>query len=91
MGRELEIEVLGLHLTVKRIVQIAVLACLLVIVGVMVQELVDNRGDGPDYNLTEPNNTTGLYEEGDTNYPLCLVFIFLALVLMYFVVVEIRS
>lgn len=91
MGRELEIEVLGLHLTVKRIILFAVLACLLVIAGFMVKELVDNVGEGPDYNLTESNNTTGRYEDGDPNYALCLVFIFLALVLMYFIVIEVRS
>ncbi|UCC93993.1 MAG: hypothetical protein JSW25_04840 [Thermoplasmata archaeon] len=91
LGRELEIEVLGLHLTVKRIMLGAVLVCLLVVMGYIVSDLANEQQDGPYYNLTEPNNTTGRYEEGDTKPGLCLVSIFLALVLMYFIVVEIRS
>lgn len=91
LGRELEIEVLGLRLTVKRIILLAVLVCLLVLSAYMVTELVNNTDEGPHYNLTESNNTTGLYEEGDTNPALCLVFIFLAVVLMYFIVVEVRT
>jgi len=91
LRRELEIEVLGLHLTVKRIILLAVLVCLLILTAYMVTELVNNQDDGPDYNLTEPNNTTGRYEEGDPNPALCMVFIFLALVLMYFIVAEVRT
>lgn len=91
LRRELNIEVLGLRLTVKRIMLVAVLACLLVLVAVMVNDLVDERTSGPPYNLTEPNGTTGRYDEGDTNPALCMVFIFLALVLMYLIAVEIRS
>jgi hypothetical protein len=83
--------VLGLHLTVKRIMLLAVLICLLVLMGYMVTELLNNESEGPDFNLTEPNNETGLYEEGDIQPELCVVFIFLALVLMYFIVVEIRN
>jgi ABC-type spermidine/putrescine transport system permease subunit I len=91
LRRELEIEVLGWHLTVKRIMLGAVLIILLVLVALMVADLVGEGSDGPYSNLTEPNNTTGRYEEGDTNAALCVVFIFLVLVLMYFIVVEIRS
>jgi hypothetical protein len=91
LRRELEIEVLGLKLTVKRIMLLAVMACLLVLVGLMVSELVSESSGGPPYNLTERNETTGIYEQGDTNAGLCVVFIFLALVLMYFIVVEVRS
>jgi hypothetical protein len=87
----LEIEVLGLHLTVKRIVLGAVLVCLLVVMGYIVTDLANETHDGPYYNLTEPDNTTGRYEEGDAKPALCLVFVFLALVLMYFIVVEVRS
>jgi hypothetical protein len=87
----LEIEVLGLHLTVKRIMLGAVFVCLMVVMGYIVTDLVNERQDGPYYNLTEPDNTTGRYGEGETEPALCLVFIFLALVLMYFIVVEIRS
>jgi hypothetical protein len=91
LRRELEIEVLGLHLTVKRIILLAVLVCLLVLMAYMVTEFVSNRDGGPDHNLTELNNTTGRYEEDDTNLALCFVFIFLALVLMYFIVAEVRT
>jgi len=91
LRRELNIEVLGLRLTVKRIMLVAVLACLLVLVAVMVNDLVDEGTSGPPYNLTEQNETTGRYDEGNTNPALCMVFIFLALVLMYFIAVEIRS
>ena len=82
---DLEIEVLGLHLTVRRIVGLAVLACLLVLVGYMVSELGGEDGTPP------VNNTTGRYEEGDANWPLCAVFIFLALVLMALILFEVRS
>jgi hypothetical protein len=85
------VEVLGLKLTVKRIMLLAVLACLLVLVGAMISDLVEERTSGPPYNLTERNETTGLYEDGDQSPALCVVFIFLALVLMYFIVVEIRT
>ena len=91
LRRELNIEVLGLRLTVKRIMLVVVLACLLVLIAVMVKDLVDEQTSGPPYNLTEQNETTGRYEEGDTNPALCMVFIFLGLVLMYFIAVEIRS
>ena len=91
LRRELDIEVLGLHLTVKRIILLAVLVCLLLLMAYMVTELLNERGGGTDYNLTEANNTTGRYEEGDTNPALCLVFIFLGLVLMYFIVTEVRT
>ena len=91
LRRELNIEVLGLRLTVKRIMLVAVLACLLVLVALMVNDLVDERTSGPPYNQTELNETTGRYDEGDTNPALCMVFIFLGLVLMYFIAVEIRS
>ena len=90
LRRELNVEVLGLRLTVKRILLLAVLACILVLAGLMVSDLVDER-EGPPYNLTERNETTGRYEEGNSSPGLCVVFIFLALVLMYFIVVEIRS
>ena len=91
LRRELDIEVLGLHLTVKRIILLAVLVCLLLLMTYMVTELLTDQGGGPDYNLTEVDNETGLYEEGDTNPGLCMVFIFLGLVLMYFIVTEIRT
>ncbi|MCK5253926.1 MAG: hypothetical protein KAQ96_13295 [Thermoplasmata archaeon] len=91
LRRELNIEVLGLRLTVKRIMLVVVLACLLVLIAVMVNDLVDEQTSGPPYNLTEQNETSGRYEEGDTNPALCMVFIFLGLVLMYFIAVEIRS
>lgn len=91
LGRELEIEVLGLHLTVKRIMLLAVLACLLVLAGYTVSEIFSHQGEGPDYNLTEVDNTTGRYEEDEPNAALCVVFIFLAMVVMYFIVVEIRA
>ena len=83
---DLEFEVMGLHLTVRRIVGIAVLACLLVLAGLMVSELfADDTGPPP------VNNTTGRYEEDKTNGGLCTVFIFLGLVILYMVSVEIRS
>jgi hypothetical protein len=91
LGREMDVEVLGLRLTVKTIILLAVLACLLVLVGLMITDLVHESDSGPPYNLTERNETTGLYETGDQSPALCLVFIFLALVLIYFIVVEIRS
>ena len=91
LRRELNIEVLGLRLTVKRIMLVVVLACLLVLMALMVNDLVDERTSGPPYNQTELNETTGRYDEEDTNPALCMVFIFLGLVLMYFIAVEIRS
>jgi hypothetical protein len=91
LKRELEIEVLGLNLTVKRIILLAVMVCLMVLVGLMVSDLVSESSGGPPYNLTERNETTGLYEQGKTSTGLCVVFIFLALVLMYFILVEVRS
>ncbi len=91
LRRELDLEVLGLKLTVKRIILLAVLACVLVLVGLMISDLVEESGSEPPYNLTERNETSGRYEEGDTSPALCVVFIFLALVLMYFIVMEIRS
>jgi len=91
MGREMEIEVLGLHLTVKRILLLAVLACILVLAGYTASEIFLHHGEGPGYNLTEVDNTTGRYQEDEPNAVLCVVFIFLALVVLYFIVVEIRS
>ena len=82
---DLEIDVLGLHLTVRRIVGIAVLACLLVLVGYMVSELGGEDGTPP------VNNTTGRYEEDDPNWALCTVFVFLALVLIAFLALEVRT
>ena len=85
LKNDLEIRVLGFHLTVQRIVMIAVLVCLLVLAILMVSEFLgDDVGDPPF------NNTTGRYEEDDPNWPLCAVFIFLALVLLYFIVVEVK-
>lgn len=83
---DLEFEVMGLHLTVRRIVGIAVLACLLVLAGLMVSELFSDDSGPPPV-----NNTTGRYEEEKTNGALCTVFIFLGLVIIYLVSVEIRS
>ena len=91
LRRELKVEVLGLNLTVKRIMIAAVLACLLVLMGFMISDLADGDDDGPFFNLTERDNTTGRYEQGDTSPALCIVFIFLALVLLYFIVMEVRS
>lgn len=91
LRREVDMGVLGLRLTVKTIMLIAVLACLLVLVGLMITDLVRESDSGPPYNLTERNETTGIYETGDQSPALCLVFIFLALVLIYFIVVEIRT
>lgn len=82
---DLEIEVLGLHLTVRRIVGIAVLVCLLVLVGYMVSELGGEDGYPP------VNNTTGRYEEEEPNWALCTVFVFLALVLIAFLTLEVKS
>lgn len=85
LKNDLEIRVLGLHLTVQRIVLIAVLVCLLVLAILMVSEFLgDEVGEPP----IDPD--TGRYEEDDPNWPLCTVFIFLALVLMYFIVVELK-
>jgi Na+-transporting methylmalonyl-CoA/oxaloacetate decarboxylase gamma subunit len=85
LKNDLEIRVLGFHLTVQRIVMIAVLVCLLVLAILMVSELVgDEVGEPPE----DPD--TGRYEESDPNWPLCTVFIFLALVLLYFILVEIK-
>ena len=82
---DLEPEVLGLHLTVRRMVGIAVLACLLVIVGYSISELGGEDGTPPI------NNTTGRYEEDDPNWALCTVFVFLALVLIAFLALEVRT
>jgi hypothetical protein len=82
---DLEIEVLGLHLTVRRIVGIAVLLCMLGLVLFMVSEL------GGDDEVPPVNNTTGRYEEDDPNWALCAVFIFLAVVLIAFLIIEVRT
>ena len=91
LRREMGIGVLGLRLTLKTIILLAVLACLLVLVGLMITDLVGESESTPPYNLTEQNETTGIYETGDQSPALCVVFIFLALVLIYFIVVEIRT
>ena len=85
LKNDLEIRVLGFHLTVQRIVMIAVLVCLLVLAILMVSEFL-----GDDVGTPPVNNTTGRYEEDDPYWPLCSVFIFLALVVMYFIVVELK-
>ncbi|MCK4969153.1 MAG: hypothetical protein KAS77_01450 [Thermoplasmata archaeon] len=85
LKNDLEIRVLGFHLTVQRIVMIAVLVCLLVLAILMVSEFLGDEVGTPPI-----NNTTGRYEEDDPNWPLCSVFIFLALVLMYFILVELK-
>jgi hypothetical protein len=82
--RDLEVEVLGLHLTVRRIIGLAVLACLLVIVGYSISDLGGENGDAP-----EIDNETMLYREESTNWPLCAVFVFLAVVLIAFLVIEV--
>jgi hypothetical protein len=83
---DLEMEVLGLHLTVRRVIGIAVLVCLLVIVGYSISDLGGENGDTP-----EVDNTTKLYEEGETNWPLCVVFVFLAIVIIAFLVIEVGT
>jgi len=85
LKNDLEIRVLGFHLTVQRIVLIAVMVCLLVLAILMVSEFLGDEVGDPPF-----NNTTGRYEEDDPNWPLCSVFIFLALVLMYFIVNEVK-
>ncbi len=85
LKNNLEIRVLGFHLTVHRIVMIAVLVCLLVLAILMVSEFL-----GDDVGTPPINNTTGRYEEDEPNWPLCTVFIFLALVLIYFILVELK-
>ena len=83
LRRDLEIEVLGLHLTVRRIIGLAVLACLLVIVGDSISDMGGESGDpGID-------NETMLYREDSPNWPLCAVFVFLAVVLLAFLVIEV--
>ena len=85
LRNDLEIRVLGFHLTVQRIVLLAVLVCLLVLAILMVSEFLgDEVGELP----IDPD--TGRYEESDPNWPLCAVFIFLSLVLLYFILVEIK-
>ena len=91
MKDDLEWEVLGFHLTVRRIVLGAVLICILGLVAFMLVELVQEEGGGPPYNLTSPNETTGRSEADDTSWPLCTVFIFLALVLVAFIALEVRN
>ena len=83
LRRDLEIEVLGLHLTVRRIILLAVLACLLVLLAYTIGTM------GGDDEPPEVNNTTGRYVEKDPNWPLCTVFIFLGLVLATFIVIEV--
>lgn len=91
LRNEWEWEVLGFHLTIRRIVLGAVLICVLGLVAFMLVELVQEGGGGPPYNLTSPNETTGRYESDDTSWPLCTVFIFLALVLVAFIALEVRN
>jgi hypothetical protein len=56
--------------------------------GVLVGQLKVFRGDVVGEPPEDPD--TGRYEESDPNWPLCTVFIFLALVLLYFILVEIK-
>ena len=85
LKNDLEIRVLGFHLTVQRIVLIAVLVCLLVLAILMLSEFLGDEVGTPPI-----NNATGRYEEDEPNWPLCLVFIFLALVLIYLITVELK-
>jgi hypothetical protein len=78
--------VLGLHLTVRRIVGLAVLACLLYILAVSISDMGGDEGDIPPV-----DNETGRYEEGDTDWVLCSAFIFLAIVLLAILAIEIGS
>ena len=85
LRRDLEIEVLGLHLTVRRIILLAVLACLLVLLAYTIGT------KGGDDEPPEINNKTERYVEKDPNWPLCTVFIFLAIVLVAVLVIEVGS
>ncbi len=84
LRRDLEIELLGLHLTVRRIIGLAVLACLLVILGYSISDMGGENGDTP-----EIDNETLLYREDSPNWPLCIVFVFLAVVILAFLVIEV--
>lgn len=81
---------LGIHLTIRRVILGAVLVCVLGLVALMLVELFQEGGGGPPYNLTSPNETTGRYETGDTSWALCTVFIFMAMVLIAFIALEVR-
>ncbi len=85
LKNDLEIRVLGFHLTVQRIVLIAVLVCLLVLGILMLSEFLGDEVGTPPI-----NNNTGRYGEDEPNWPLCSVFIFLALVLIYLIVIELK-
>ena len=86
MRKDLEIEVLGFKLTIRRIILVAVMACLLVLAFVMISELFDEETPEPPL---DPD--TGRYEESDPNWPLCAVFIFLGIVVIAFITLEVRS
>ena len=77
---------LGLHLTVRRVIGLGVLASLLVIVGYSITDLGGENGDTPNI-----DNQTGLYREDEANWPLCIVFIFLAIVVIAFLIIEVGS
>jgi hypothetical protein len=84
LRHDLEIEVLGLHLTVQRAVGLAVLACLFVLLTYTISSLGGDNGEAPPI-----DNTTHRYQEDSTNWPLCLVFVFLGLVVAVFLVIEV--
>ncbi len=86
LRKDLEIEVLGFKLTIRRIVLVAVMACLLVLAILMVSELLGEESEEPPI-----NNTTGRYEESDPNWALCAVFIFLGIVIIAFITLEVKS
>jgi hypothetical protein len=84
LRKEVEFQILGLSLTIRRIIGLAVLACLLIILGYTVSGLGGEEGDIPAV-----DNSSGRYVEVDKNWPLCTVFIFLSLVLIALLVIEV--
>ena len=86
MRKDLEIEVLGFKLTIGRIILIGVMACLLVLAFLMISELFGEEDVEPPI-----DEDTGRYEESDPNWPLCAVFIFLGIVVIAFIILEVRS
>jgi hypothetical protein len=81
-----EIEVLGLHLTIKMIVGLSTLACVLVIVAYAIGGYGGENGDVPPI-----DNTTGRYQEESPNWTVCGAFIFLGVVIMALILIEIGN
>lgn len=93
---DLEFTFLGFEFNLKRLVGLSVLVALLVLFAYSLTQMGGGGSDTPETanETVEYDNVTIEYEryaEDDTNWPLCMVFVFLAVVLLAFLVIEVGS